>query len=412
MTLLHSGLSLAKRKIKWRLTDKNVGALQRELSLHESVLSRYSSGVRKASSWNFNEFRDSVIGYVDSCKIGNAAEYGFCSGRGNPSLYTATYALMTRDLVLGHENAVADKDRRELVAYFDGLQDPDTGYFIDPSLEDGDYRKPENREWWGYGHVLLQVVICYVILGVRPRRKFAFLAPFYEHKYLLDYLEGRDWGSRIAYTGNELMNLGVALQYARDFLDDADAGKAVEVMRKWLVDRVDPKMGVWGEPAGESAEKRSQSIQGAYHIWPILFYDRVSVPFAEAAVNTLLRTQNSLGGYGCNRLQSTGCEDMDSIEPLYRFSRTIPHRKTEIDESLRFALPWLLANQNDDGGFVFSPGAPLRYGHSCLCSEADESNLFATWWRTLSLAFLTKSLGMDNNFHLTECPGMAFAAYE
>lgn len=408
MNFLRTGLRALKRKIKWRVTDKNVGQIQKESSLYQNVIARYAKGVKKSQTWNFDDFRGNVLQFVDSCRTGSAVEYRFSCGSGESSLYTATYALMIRDLLLGQGGALSSAEKDEFISYFDSLQDPGTGYFIDKKLEDGEYINPDNREWWGYGHILLQVIICYSILGARPEHKFVFLEPFYEEEYLYKYLNGRNWKERIAFTGNELMNIGVALQYSRDFLGDARAGMALSKMQEWLSRAIDSQTGLWGDLSGVDQGARSQSVQGAYHIWPLFFYDRMDVPFADAAIDTLLHTQNYLGGYGCNPLQSTGCEDMDTIEPLYRFSRIAPHRKAEIDRSLRFALPWLLANQNDDGGFVFSPGSALHYGHNSLHSSADESNLFATWWRILSLAYLTDGLGIPNGFHLPECPGMAF----
>jgi hypothetical protein len=204
------------------------------------------------------------------------------------------------------------------------------------------------------------------------------------------------------------MNLGVALQYSRDFLKDKFAAAAIINLREWLRDNINSETGLWGAAHNNVSYERSQSVQAAYHMWPIFFYDNQSPPFADAAIDSLLLTQNVLGGYGCNYLQSTGCEDMDSIEPLYRFSRITSYKNTEIHQSLRFALPWILANHNADGGFVFTPNAPLNYGHSSLISQPEESNLFSTWWRCLSLVYLSKTIGLDSEFYLPSCPGLAF----
>ena len=67
---------------------------------------------------------------------------------------------------------------------------------------------------------------------------------------------------------------------------------------------------------------------------------------------------------------------------------------------------------NADGGFVFRRGEPLVYGHERMSSGADESAMFPTWFRTLSLAYLAQALpdsavgGFDWQF--LHCPGHQF----
>lgn len=79
---------------------------------------------------------------------------------------------------------------------------------------------------------------------------------------------------------------------------------------------------------------------------------------------------------------------------------------------LRRALPWVLVNMNDDGGFVFRRGEKFVYGHERMSSERDKSAMFPTWFRTLSLAYLAQALpdsvvgGFDWQFLC--CPGLQF----
>jgi len=47
---------------------------------------------------------------------------------------------------------------------------------------------------------------------------------------------------------------------------------------------------------------------------------------------------------------------------------------------------------NDNGGFVFRRGEQMVYGHELMSSKANESAMFPTWLRTLSLAYLAKAL--------------------
>lgn len=71
-----------------------------------------------------------------------------------------------------------------------------------------------------------------------------------------------------------------------------------------------------------------------------------------------------------------------------------------------FIIPYVLANMNPDGGFVFLRNEPLQYGHKEMYSGYNESNMFATWFRTLCLAYLTKYLKIDQKYNINRCPGL------
>ena len=67
---------------------------------------------------------------------------------------------------------------------------------------------------------------------------------------------------------------------------------------------------------------------------------------------------------------------------------------------------------NDDGGFVFQRGEPLVYGHERMSSKADESTMFPTGFRTLSLAYLAQALPHSVvggfGWQFPRCPGLQF----
>jgi hypothetical protein len=95
------------------------------------------------------------------------------------------------------------------------------------------------------------------------------------------------------------MNVGVLLQYARDFQHDARAGQAVAILLEWLATHhVNPATGVWGAVDVADPRWRSQAVQAAYHWWPLFFYDGIQPPHLERAIDTVLATQNPRGGFG------------------------------------------------------------------------------------------------------------------
>lgn len=63
-------------------------------------------------------------------------------------------------------------------------------------------------------------------------------------------------------------------------------------------------------------------------------------------------------------------------------------------------------------GFVFVRGEPLTYGHRLMSSSADESAMFPTWFRVLSLAYLSKVINAPElreiDWNFVDCPGYQF----
>ena len=104
-------------------------------------------------------------------------------------------------------------------------------------------------------------------------------------------------------------------------------------------------------------------MQTGYHLWLLYFYDRRPIQYIERSIDSCLKTQNLYGGFGVP-LNSSACEDIDSIDPLIRLSLETDYRKTEIMDALKRALPWILVNMNSDGGWGFRRYEAFQYGLS------------------------------------------------
>lgn len=382
----------------------------------EGILLRYAGAVQASLNWDYSNFSCKILMYLEKMKIGKKAwEYGFCDSQRYASIYSAAYALMIKSFFYGTGAGLSAKERNEYIEYFLGYQDSKTGYFIDPSLEDGDYinMDNENNLWWGYGHVLLHVIPCLQILNIKPAFKFKYLEQYFNENTLLLFLDSLNWDTRTHYTGNILMNIGIPLQYQALILNDKESTVALRALQNWLYKNADSETCLWGKLNINNSTERSIAIQAAYHFWPLFTFESIKIKYNDKTIQAILNTQNKLGGYGLDNFASNGCEDIDSIEPLARFYPLVKGAmRDKILYSLRFALPWVLANQNQDGGFVFSLNSPLHYGHPRLTSLSGESNLFATWWRTLTIAYLSKSLGMPEDFYLVDAPGLCFPIRE
>lgn len=408
MLALNSLSNLPRRVVRKaaRIVDELIYRLPNRRRVEEEELAWrvLGSGVPKAVGFRYPELQEGTLRFVSGLRIpGPSPEYRYCGSSKYPTLYASTYACMIRSLH-GDLDAVSNRERTLWVEYFDSFQDPKDGLFRDPVMAGESFEK---EDWWGARHLSCHMVIAYTQLGGRPRHPFAFLEPFYHEGYSESWLESRDWGSRIDFTSNEVMNHGTLLQYSRDFLGDSRAGRAVKEMLQWLVRRINPRTGLWGSDKFTSPTQLSAAVQAAYHLYPLLLYDGVPLPCPERIIDHLLLTQNRLGGFGV-KLNSSACEDIDTIEPLTRLARVSEHRGQEVDRALLRALPWILANENEDGGFVFRRSEGFAYGHPQMSSSSEESTLFATWFRTLSLAYLLPRLGIPNGFRLIRAPGYEF----
>ena len=125
----------------------------------------------------------------------------------------------------------------------------------------------------------------------------------------------------------------------------------------------------------------------------------------------MLATQNPRGGFGwgvhnpADPYTSSACEDIDSLDPLARFSRQTEYRREEVDAALRRGREWVLTNRTPDGGVVFLRDCAFEYGHPALRGEAGQGAMFPTWFRTLSLALVETALG-EGEWKFCDCPGM------
>ncbi|HOV90158.1 MAG TPA: hypothetical protein PKW07_05530 [Syntrophorhabdaceae bacterium] len=248
------------------------------------------------------------------------------------------------------------------------------------------------------------MIAAYYALGAKPKYKISYVEKFYDEKFLYSWLDSINWNSAFGYNDdidNKIMNILVTLQYNRDFFGDMQAGKAVSNLFKYLDSKVNPDTGMCGKYNIHNPDELSRCVQFAYHILMPYFYDGREVLFKDKIINLTLKTQNRLGGYGV-KLNSSACEDIDSVDLLIHLA---DGSNEKVIESLKKAFVWILSNQNEDGGFVFRRNEALWYGHEIMTAKVNESNMFATWFRTLSLVKISKYLNINNEFKYTKVPG-------
>ena len=323
---------------------------------------------------------------------------------------------MTQSLY-GELDALADADRLAWMAALNRHQDDD-GLYRDPLIFDQGWYAGDPL-WCGRPHLTCHAITALACLGGVATRPLAWLDPWRDVDRLTHWLETRDWGERVGWTGNEIMNVGTLLQYARDFHQDERAGRSVAALLEWLATHhTNPDTGVWGDVDVSDPLWRSHAVQAAYHWWPLFFYDGAPIPHIERAIDTLLATLNPAGGFGWGvhnpeePFKSSACEDIDSIDPLCRMLQRTAYRRDDIRAALVRGAEWVCSNQMPDGGFVFVKDRPFEYGHPQLRGETNQGAMFPTWFRTLTLALIGKALP-DHPlgaipWRFARCPGMQF----
>jgi len=359
-----------------------------------------------------------TLAYVERMRLPGApyGRYLYAQGMAGPVLYASTYAAMTRHL-FGELDGLGEGERCAWIGYLQSFQDDD-GLFRDPAIYDQGWYAGD-PEWCGRRHLSCHVVTALTCLGAAAEKPQKWLDPFCEPGGIERWLEARQWTTAPDFVGNEVMNVGTLLQYARDFQGHPRVGLAVERLLGWLSSHwLDPQSGLWGELDTHDMPSLSRGVQAAYHFWPLLFYDHRPIPSLERAIGTVLRTQNPRGGFGWgvhnpqDPWNSSACEDIDSADPLARMAQETDYRHEDIVAALTRAVPWILSNQNADGGYVFMRGTPFSYGHELMASGPDGSAMFPTWFRTLSLAVIAQALPNSEvgalEWRFCECPGMQF----
>lgn len=358
-----------------------------------------------------------ALGFIEKQRLpeyGGGA-YRYSAAVEKPTLYSSSYAAMTRSLC-GDLN-ISGAEKQEWVDYFNKFQDDD-GLFRDPVIfNQGWY---ENDPFWcGRPHLTCHVLTALNCLDAVAPKGFGLAKEFSDPDKMIRWLEARDWGSRIAFSGNEIMNLGTILQYARDFHNDARVTKSIECLLEWLATQhLHGDSGLWGELDLHHPPALSHSIQAAYHWWPLFFYDNYPVPYPEHALDWLLKSQNPNGGFGWGvhnsetPFNSSACEDIDSAHPLVQLARLTGGRREEVQTCLEKAFKWVLKNQMADGGFVFILNKQFVYGHPQLTGLQNTGAMFPTWFRMLCLAYLADGLDSvdEKVFHwqAKKCPGIQF----
>ena len=370
-----------------------------ERNLLEQYIAEY--GIVNFFDFNFEKQKEKTISFVNEMSCSDKYIYKYASTCHKPNIYASTYACLLLSLY-GEIDKLSENEKLNWISYFDSFQKAD-GFFYDESICNKIY---DNTDWWGKRHLLPHIIMAYTALGAKPKYEFTWLKDYYSTQKLDELVACVNWNSAIMDNtdiDNKIMNIGVCLQYQRDFRNDEAAGTAISYLKEKLLEKLNPTTGFWGCYNLNNKTEHARMIQFSYHLQRLFFYDNYKFSNVERMIDLILGSQNAYGGFAA-QLNSSACADIDAINPLIYFSKESDYRKREIETALRRAFIFILSNQNSDGGFVFMRDAPFYYGAKEMSSRKNESAMFPTWFRTLCLAYMCDYLSCGN-FYIVKCPG-------
>jgi hypothetical protein len=303
---------------------------------------------------------------------------------GPATLYGTCYAALCATY-LGADDELPERTRR----FITGCQDPETGLMIGPELRT--FQPPPTAI-----HDRDHLVFHLTCAALPACRQFGLTLPdpvraahrFADPAYLHDWLDRRDL-RRAWLEGNNLLFVGQLLVYLRDAEGLASAPLALESWFRWLETHVDPQTSLWGTNGDCSA---MEATYGGYHQLLVYYHEQHPIANPEGLVDTVLGLQHDDGGFHPGG-DGGACEDVDCVDILVNLYKQHAYRRPEIRAALRQCLRHILVLQNHDGGFPYNRRhRQTHMGIPGTAAAAGRSTMFATWFRTHTLALIAEIL--------------------
>ncbi|MFC5828232.1 acyltransferase [Nonomuraea insulae] len=265
-----------------------------------------------------------------------------------PTVRAWADAVEIADLLLG--GPPPTPAREEIIAFLRDRQDPITGLVPEigapGSPEAADGGRPELEGISAY-HIL-SVGYALDLLGTRfqhPIRAVSDLAP----KDLIAMLDGLDWARGAWTSGSVVDAFGTGLY--RNIADFGLSGENLETLYGWLLTRVRPTHGMWGEPDSKSGWL--MVVNGFYRLTRGTFAQfGLPLPYPELAVDTVLTQARDPRYFGPDT--GNACNVLDVIHPLWLLGRQTRHRRAEGEAWAREHLERALGGWQAEAGLSFA----------------------------------------------------------
>jgi len=344
--------------------------------------------------------------------------FSFSSKNKISNLYSTCFGVMCLDLI-GELDKFKDKEK--ITKYIQNYQDKKTGYFIDKTAIS------KNKTTHNQEYINLQLTdfsqMALSALNKKPLYKYIFLEKYKNKDYLENWLYKLNWNNPWLVS-NFIMFILNCLIYE----NEKENKECINLVVNWLIKNQNPQNGYWN--LGRKVSYHNQ-MAGAYHFLFFYTYSNKKPSYINKIINSTLSLQNYDGLF--NYYGGGGsCDDLDAIDLLCRTTFYTNYKKDEIKKALEKTYKSLIKNQNKDGGFCwaktkidfkdflylinlkllyktsfldFIKNASLKIkkiinrilkeqeywnfsGLKSMKIKKTDSDLFSTWFRLTSVAFI------------------------
>lgn len=375
-----------------------------------------------------------ILTWLDGLRLpGKSYRYRFATNA-DATIFCTCFALFILDL-FKETDKFTNQQRQEWIGYIRSFQNQQNGYFEPKNY----YLKDKERARYQLTCFCLSAL---GILGSEPRYPLRFIEQWKMPDDVKKYLHDRGCHEGKPGSGNKAMFLAIFLTYEYERTKEKHL---LNKMNAWFSfhDETQNNSGFWGN---DRSSHFFHGLQNGFHQLLVYFYWNRPINKLEKIVDVALRLQDRQG-YFSPVPGGWPCYDYDAIHILVNAYHLLNYRRYEITKSLKKAFYAIVQNQNEDGGFCQSkqnPGgvinlikglrfymygkspyvwyyrlrksigvtirrkAPITTGWTKNGRKWDESNLWDTWFRCLSLAEIVNTIELKDglglkksNFHKT-----------
>lgn len=359
-----------------------------------------------------NESDISVINYLNSlCNEDGSINFSKYS---SSTFLSSSFGTMIHFLVNRNKSQNGDKT----IGYFKTGIDPNFK-IRDPKLNKTDLGRAHNLDYIesqiAYFSMIALDSLGYQISQIPLVDKF-FASGDNLKKWFNNLNFKRFW-----HESNKIMFVLYFFFYLKKYGNEQltfQASKNISVLLNLLNNSQDPETGFWGT---NHTSDLYNSCFGAAHIYIFYDYLNMEIPFVEKIIDNTLKLHHANGliktKYG------GACEDYNAIEIYLRCSNQTDYRRNEILEVLSKMKKIISGSQNNDGGypykiahnifqnFGFNNVLKREYTYSSwekMKTLSFKSDLWATWFRLLSIKVINYLLEGNEEFNSYDLPAWGF----
>lgn len=378
--------------------------------------------------FEFERLKNDVLFWLASLKFSERHYRYKFSANADDTIFCTCFALFILDLFKETEK-FTHEERQDWISYIQSFQNNEHGYF-EPERY---YHEDKERNCYQLTCFCLSAL---GILGAEPRFPLTFVEQWETPGDVKKYLYERGCNEGKPGSGNKAMFLAIFLTYEYERTREK---QLLDKINTWFEfhDETQNDSGFWGR--GKSSHF-FLGVQNGFHQLLVYFYWRRRVNKLDRIVDTILDIQDNQGFFSPVP-GGWPCYDYDAIHILVNAYKLVDYRRLEIEKGLERAFHAVFGSQNCDGGFSHSKLKPrdilcpiktcpfyfsgtnpwtwyfrirrsvalvLRNettvftGWTGKSRKCDESNLWDTWFRSLSLAEIANAIQLGDEFDLAE----------